>query len=247
MKIVLASALVAAVCAVSSAQVANPAQPLPNRTPIPAPVGIQAQMTPIGAELNNALLNLEQTAQQTAMDVGKLAIKKWKADSTYKEQSQHDVESIQNNVTATLPGLVSQIRSNPDNVAAMFKLYRNVDALWDVLRGLTESAGAFGAKSDYEMLENDVRSLSAARNALASQLDASATAQQTQINQLKAQVMQARAAAAAAVPPKKIIVDDNEKPKKAVKKTKKPAAKPKTEQTAPQTQAPKQQTPATKQ
>jgi hypothetical protein len=211
------------------AQVANPAQPMPSRTA--APMSAPAQMSPVGAELNFVLSQLEQTTQQTANDVGRLTIKKWKTESQYKEQSQHDVDSIQRNVTGTLPGLVSQVRSAPDNVAALFKLYRNVDALWDVLRGLTESAGAFGQKAEYQALEADAGNLSTVRSTLANQLDNIASAQQSEMARLKTQL--ARAAAAPPAPPKKIVVDDNEPAKKPVRKKKAAVAKPNTEQPAP--------------
>lgn len=210
-------------CAVAEAQVANPAQPMPSRAA--APVTAPAQMTPVGAELNFVLSQLERTAQQTANDVGKLTIRKWKTDSQYKEQSQHDADSIQANVTGTLPTLMTQARSTPDNVAVLFKLYRNVDALWDVLRGLTESAGAFGPKNEYQMLESDAGNLASVRTTLAGQMDVIASAQQSEISRLKTQLAQA-AAAAPAPPPKKIIVDDNAPAKKPAKKKKPAAAKP---------------------
>ena len=203
------------------AQVANP---VPSRPSAPSQVGAPAQMTPVGLELNNALGQLERTAQQTAGHVSRLSIKKWKTDSAYKQQSQHDADTISNNVNGMLAQLVAQVRSNPDSVATMFKLYRNVDALYDVLKTLAESAGAFGPKDEFELLRNDAQNLQQARSTLASQLDAVAVNKEAELSQLRSQVAQARAAAASA-PPKKVVVDDNEPPKKTVKK-KKTAAKP---------------------
>lgn len=199
----------------AQAQVANP-QPMPSRN---APVSAPTQMTPIGVELNSTLSQLEQAAQQMATDVSRLNIKKWKTDSRYKEQSQHDADSIQSNVTGSLTGLLSQVRANPANVASMFKLYRNVDALYDVSRTLAESAGAFGPKDDYELLANDVSRLGSARGSLATQLDNIASAKENEIHQLRIIVAQAQAAKAAE-PPKKIVVDDTEPVKKPVRKKK---------------------------
>jgi hypothetical protein len=235
----LISIVVLAVSSVgATAQVANPAQPMPSRSPSVAPVAAPSQMRPVGAELNFLLSQLEQTTQQTASDVTRLTIKKWKTDSQYKEQSQHDADSIQSNVTGTLPALVSQVRNSPDNLASLFKLYRNVDALWDVLRSLTESAGAFGQKGEYQTLENDARNLASVRSSLANQLDTIASAQQSEISRLRTLV--AQASAAPPPPPKKIVVDDNEPPKKPVRKKKaaSAAAKPKTDAQA--AQPPKQ-------
>jgi hypothetical protein len=203
---------------------AQVAEPIPSRPATSSPVGAPAQMTRLGAELNYALGQLEQAAQQTSNDVGQLSIKKWKTDSAYKQQSQHDAATIQENVRGMLAQLLAQVRSNPDNVATVFKLYRNVDALYDVVKTLAESAGAFGPKDEFEMMRNDAQSLQQARNTLAGQLDALAVNKEAELSQLRIQVAQARAAAAAA-PPKKIIVDDNEPTKKKVVKKKKPAAK----------------------
>jgi uncharacterized protein YbcI len=225
------------------AQVANPAQPMPSRPGAATPVGAPAQMTPVGVELNNALGQLERAAQQTSNDVGRLSIKKWKTDSAYKQSSQHDAETIQGNVNGLLAQLLSQVRSNPDSVAIVFKLYRNVDALYDVLKTLAESAGAFGPKNEFVALSSDAQNLQQARATLAAQLDALAVNKEAELSQLRTMVAQARAAAAAA-PPKKIVVDDNEPPKKAVKKKKAvpkpPAAQSSAQQSQGQNAPPKQ-------
>lgn len=242
MKTFVLIAFLSGACAV--AQVANPAQPMPSRPHAATPVGAPAQMTPIGVELNNALGQLERAAQQTANDVGRLSIKKWKTDSAYKQSSQHDADTIQGNVNGQLAQLLTQVRSNPDNVATVFKLYRNVDALYDVLKTLAESAGAFGSKNEFDALSSDAQSLQQARATLASQLDALAVNKEAELSQLKMQVAQARAAAVAATPPKKIVVDDNEPPKKTVKKKKAvpkpPAAQSSAQESQGQSTPPKQ-------
>lgn len=214
MKTIVVIAFLSGACA--WAQVATP---VPSRPPAPTQVGAPAQIAPVGVELNNALGQLERAAQQTASDVGQLSIKKWKTDSAYKQQSQHDAETIRNNVNGMLAQLVAQVRSDPDSVATMFRLYRNVDALYDVLKTLAESAGAFGPKDEFELLRNDAQNVQQARSTLASQMDAMAVNKEAELSQLRLQVAQARAASAAA-PPKKIVVDDNEPPKKTVKKKK---------------------------
>jgi hypothetical protein len=235
-------AFLSGACAVAGAQVANP-QPMPSRPAAATPVGAPPQMSPLGGELNNALAQLERAAQQTSSDVGRLSIKKWKTDSAYKQQSQHDAETIQRNVNGQLAQLMSQVRSNPDSVATVFKLYRNVDALYDVLKTLAESAGAFGPKSEFELLSSDAQNLQQARATLASQLDSLAVNKDAELSQLRTQVAQARAAAAAA-PPKKIVVDDNEAPKKTEKKKKAvpkpPAAAQQSNQSQSQAAPPKQ-------
>lgn len=205
---------------IAQAQVAQPAQPVPDRARVSSSTS-PASMVPVGPEMNAMLSQLERTTHNISMDVGSLSVRKWKLDSTAKDQVQHDISSVQSNISSTLPGLVSQIRSTPDNTPALFKLYRNVDALLEVVRGITESAGAFGPKSEFDTLQSDSQNLASVRSSLATQIDQVATAKEASITRMRAQLAQAQAAAAA--PSKKIIVDDNESPKKTVKK-KKPAS-----------------------
>jgi hypothetical protein len=232
MKTFIASALLLLTPVAVLAQVAQPA-PVPSR-PSGTPVTVPASMSPVGPEMSTMLSQLERTAQQISMDVGKLSVKKWKTESSLKEQAQHDINSVQTNVSGTLPLLLAQVRSAPDNTATLFKLYRNVDALLEVVRGLAESAGAFGPKSEFDSLQSDSQNLASVRGSLASQLDAIATAKESAIVRMKAQLAQGQANAA--TPSKKVIVDDNEPAKKTVKK-KKPA--PANTQSAP-VQPPKQ-------
>ena len=45
-----------------------------------------------------------------------------------------------------LPEIIGQLRNAPEAMPITFKLYRNLDALYDVLGGVVEGAGAFGSK-----------------------------------------------------------------------------------------------------
>ena len=209
------------VCLSLLAQVAKPTQPPPGHTS--SAVSVPASMAHVGPEMSAMLSQLERTAQQTTMDVGRLSIKKWRTDAKYKDQMQHDVTSVQTNATSTLPGIISEVRLTPDNTATLFKLYRNVDALLDVVRGLAESAGAFGPKSEYQDLQMDTQNLFSVRSNLASQLEAIAIAKESQMAQMRTQLAQTQAAGTPESAPKKIIVDDNEPPKHTVKRKKAPA------------------------
>jgi hypothetical protein len=128
---------------------------------------------------------------------------------------------VQRNLTAALPAIVQQVRANPGSVGVTFKLYRNLNALYDVMSSLTESAGAFGSNEEYRALSSDTASLDHLRRSLAERVEAMATYRDNEVAQLQERARLA-AAAAAAAPPKKIVVDENEPAKKS---TKKPAAK----------------------
>lgn len=200
--------------------------------------GAAASMQPAGApDLSGNLAQLNQVVEQTRLDLARLRVDKWKTDSSSKRQAEANAESVQRNLTAALPAIVQQVRANPGSVAATFKLYRNLNALYDVMSSVTESAGAFGSKEEFQALANDTANLDSLRRSLADKVDAMASARDSEVAQLQARARQA-AAAAAAAPPKKIVVDENEsekKPKKSTSTKKKPAAA-STQQTPPKPQ-----------
>ena len=170
---------------------------------------------------------LQQAASQTNLDLGHMRIEKWKADNGSKQQAQANADSIQRNLTAALPGLISDVRSAPQDIGAEFRLYRNLDALYDVLASLTESTGAFGSKSDFDTLAQQLSIFDSVRHNLGNSLEALATSTESEVVQLRAQVRTMQQVAAPAPPPKKVVVDDNEPAKKTAHK-KKPATKPAT-------------------
>jgi hypothetical protein len=188
------------------------------------PSGMTAPQ-PALTELNPLLTQVEQSARAMNLEISRLRIEKWKADATTKRRSQEKADSISRNLTAALPAIVDQVRANPHSLAATFKLYRNLDALYDVFSSLTESAGAFGPKSEYQELAGSAANLDKIRRNFGDKLESLAANSDTEIVRLRTEIAQAKAAPPP--PPKKIIVDDEEKPKKPVKKsTKKPAPAP---------------------
>jgi len=166
---------------------------------------------------------LQSAAAQATLDLGHLRIDKWKTDAESKRQAQANADSVRRNLTSALPGLIDAVRSAPQDLSAEFKLYRNLNALYDVFISLTESAGAFGPKSDYEALTQQLETIDSVRRSLGDAVEHLTSSTQSELTQLRAQVRTHQQAAAAA-PPKKVVVDDTEPPKKTVHKKKKPAA-----------------------
>jgi hypothetical protein len=203
----------------AAAQVSAP-PPNPSGSPgAPAYAG-SAQPSGNVSDASASYGQLNQLVQNSRVDLARLRIDKWKTDSGTKRQAESNSESIQRNLTAALPTIVQQARSNPASVAATFKLYRNLNALYDVMSTLTESAGAFGSKEEYQALANDTANLDTLRRSLADQVERMAIARDNEVSQLQARARQTAASPAAAAP-KKIVVDDSEPAKKS---TKKPAA-----------------------
>jgi hypothetical protein len=130
------------------------------------------------------------------------------------------------------------LQSSPEDLSATFKLYRNLDALYDVFGSVAESAGAFGSKDDFQALSNDLNAIERSRRSLGERLENLTASKEAELAQLRTQVKTLQAAPPQ--PPKKIVVDDNEPPKKPVAK-KKPVPKP-PKPTPPAQQAPAQPT-----
>jgi hypothetical protein len=190
----------------------------------PAPAGNAGAPAVTNAPDVTGLLNkIEQETKGLDADVGKLRIEKWKADSASKYQATESAASIQRNISNALPGLIADVRSNPQSLAANFKLYRNLNALHEVVASLAESAGAFGKREEYEMVAPHLAALDDDRRAFADSL-VQMTAAADQRIAAADQAARAAAAAAAQQPPKKIIVDDTEPAPTAQKK--KPKKKP---------------------
>jgi len=165
---------------------------------------------------------LQSAAAQATLDLGHLRIDKWKTDAESKRQAQANADSVRRNLTSALPGLIDAVRSAPQDLSAEFKLYRNLNALYDVFISLTESAGAFGPKSDYEALTQQLETIDSVRRSLGDAVEHLTSSTQSELTQLRAQVRTYQQAAAAS--PKKVVVDDTEPPKKTAHKKKKPAA-----------------------
>jgi flagellar hook-basal body complex protein FliE len=188
------------------------------------------------SELNQILGSLNQASQSTQNDLSRLRIEKWKTDGNTKRQTQSDTESILKNLQNALPGILSQLQNSPENLAITFKTYRNLDALYDVLTSIVESAGAFGGKEEFQALNNDLNSIDNSRHAVADRMDKLATAKENEIGQLRAALQEARPA----IPPKKTVVDDTEPAPKKTPARKKPAPKPKSTQPTPSNAPPSQ-------
>jgi len=180
-------------------------------------------------QLNGMIAQLESTSKTTQADLVKLRIERWKADNASKKQSLSNVDSIQRNLQGALPAILAQLRAAPEDLSSTFRLYRNLDALYDVLGSVVEGAGAFGSKDDMQALSNDLNAFETTRKQLAERIESLSTAKESEITRLRADL---KAAQAVASPPAKTVVDDTEPVKKPVVK-KKPAAKPGT--TAPGT------------
>jgi hypothetical protein len=214
--------LAAALAWPAAAQVGTPAS---SSTATARPVAA-ASATPVTGpgSVSPLLTQVQAAARTTTADVSLLNIRRWKVANDAKHDAETKAESIQRNLTVAMPTIVSQVQAAPNDFAANFKLYRNLDVLYDVLASLAESAGAFGPRNEFDPLAADLNRIDQARRALGNRLEALASAKDAEIARLQGQVKTARTAASAQ--PKKVIVDDDDKKpaKKTGAKKKPPAA-----------------------
>ncbi len=206
--------LLAALASAQTAPTLAQTAPASSASVAPAPVPYSSVN-----ELNLLLSQVERVSQSTQADFARLRIEKWKTDANTKRTTEEDVGSIQRNLQSALPEIVTQLRSSPEDLATSFKLYRNLDALYDVFGSVVESAGAFGPRDDFQSLQEDLAQLERARRSLADRMETLATAKESELTRLRTQVRTLQAAQQPPLPPpKKVVVDDTEAPKKPVKK-----------------------------
>ena len=213
--------------------------------------GAPAQGQPVSyasvTELNGLLGQLESGSKNAQGDLAKVRVDRWKTDGSYKKQILANVESIQRNLQSALPEMIGKLRATPEDVPATFRLYRNLDALYDVMGSVVESVGAFGGKDEFQALSNDLNAFEGTRKQIAERIESLSSAKEAEITRLRTELKTAQAAKPVA-PPQKTVVDDTAPAKKPPAK-KKPVAKPTTPPaTKPQTPAtqtpPAQQAPA---
>jgi len=172
-----------------------------------------------GADLNVIIADIQKVALSANGNLGRLRIDKWKTDGSQKQQMQSVAESLQRNINNAIPGLISDVQADPTSVAKTFKLYHNMNVVYEFLSSLAEATGAFGKKEEYEPLAGDAATLDNVRQSLSAYVERTATT-------LDAQLKRAASAQQTAVSqqPKKIIVEDDTPPKTKKTTRKKPPA-----------------------
>jgi len=172
----------------------------------------------VGVIVQPALQDIQQT-------IGSLNTGRWKAPNEVKAAADRNISSIQRDLVETLPNLIGQADAAAGSVPPAFAVYRNVDALYDVLLRVNQTAMLAAPDNDASAVAAALERLESARKQLGDAIAASAQDREVQIVHLQAAVK----AAAAAVPPpqeKTTVVDDGPQAKPAVKRKRKAAPKP---------------------
>lgn len=156
--------------------------------------------TKVSVILQPALQDVEHT-------VGSLNTGRWKARSDVKGSTDRYLASIQRDLEETLPNLVTQADAKAGSIPPLFAVYRNVDALYDVLLRVDQIAMTAAPENEVSALESALEHLESARKQLGDEIAASAQDREAQIVRLQTAIT-AAAAAAPAAPAKPSIVDD---------------------------------------
>src|SRR5271157_4122394 len=174
----------------------KPAAPVPPpATASEAPASDTSTST---STITSDLDRLQAAASQVAADIGRLRIEKWKANGDAKNAAQADASSVQRNLTLALPGLIDAVRSTPGNVNAEFKLYRNLNALYDVFGSLTEASRVSGRKGEYDALSQQLQVIGSVRRKLGEDLEQLTATQERELDQMRIQIKDQKEQLAAA-------------------------------------------------
>jgi hypothetical protein len=197
-----------------TSQPAPASQAAPDATPA-APAASQPAAFAIG-DLRPVLANVKTA-------ISNLNVPRWKASNEIRTTTQQDVASIQHDLDDILPGLLTQAEAPPQNgqpaLQPFFAVFRNLDALYDVLLRVSGTAAFAGTPGDAENTEDARAGLEQGRAKLGTWLLQSIGSQDAQVARLLAAPPPPPAAPPA---PAKVVVDDGPTPAPKAKK-KKPA------------------------
>ena len=131
---------------------------------------------------------LQTASSQAAETIGRLNIGKWKASSEAKSAAQADANSVQRNLTSAMPGMIAAVRAAPNLLNAEFKLYRNLNALYEVFGTVVDATRLYGSRADFDALSQQMRTFESVRRKLAEGLEQLTADTQRNLDQLRTQI-----------------------------------------------------------
>jgi len=174
------------------AQDSSAAQPQPESAPVPAPATASSLLQPSLDQLRQSLSGLR--------------LDKWKAPGPLREETNGNIGSITRDLDGTLPGLLMTADAAPRVVSKNLPVFRNVDALYDVLLRIVQTADLAAPDGEKQTLHAALSSLDSARRTLGDAIETAAVDSEQQLGQA-----QHRAAMQAALPPTTNVVTDTGK------------------------------------
>lgn len=203
-------------CAIAPISLAIPSAWSQAANPVTSPQ--ETQTIPKSSDVLSAALN------QVSQALGNMNVSRWKAPGEVRGAAQQNAESIQRDLHDTLPGLLAQADAAPGSVTAIFPVYRNIDALYDVLLRISQSANLAAPREEAANIDSALSQLESARKNLGNAVFSAAKAREDEVVKLHTLIAQNAAAARQAPPPKTTVIDDGPvKTSSARRHKKKPA------------------------
>ena len=177
-----------------------------------APAAAAAQQTG-RIDLNAVLNELQRVSSATNADIANIRFDRWGAGwklwkghgGQKKDDMEHIAASLQKNLTDAIPGLIHDVQAARGSISTSFKLYHDVDVVYDYLGRLADAAEANGKKEEYQPLSEDVAAFESVRQKLSTYIEQAAVAIESTG---KLPAMNSPAAGGSHHLPKKIVVDD---------------------------------------
>jgi hypothetical protein len=191
---------------------------------------MQATNSPTTARAIPPSVTLQPSLDVLKQALSQMSIDKWKASTAIRTEADGNLRSIQRDVQTTLPSLLAAADAAPDSVAKTLPVFRNIDALYDVMLRLDAAGRLSAPKDQISALDQALAGLSDVRRTLGDQVQANAETQETRVSRLQAQLRAVpppqQAAPVACTPPTPA------KKKRVIKPTAKPTSPPANSQTA---------------
>jgi hypothetical protein len=171
---------------------------------------------------------LASATLQPSLDIlrqalSQMAIDKWKASPAIRDEADSNLRSVQHDLQSTLPTLLTTADAEPASAAKALPVYRNVEALYDVMLRL-DAAGRLAAPAgQISALDQALASLSDVRHTLGDQVQMDAEAQEARATHLQTALNAVPPLPAASAP-----VPCTPTPPVRKKRVTKPASKPTT-------------------
>ena len=167
-----------------------------------------AQTPPPPASSITASSILSSALDHLRQSLSAVRLEKWKAPGAVRQETNSNMGSIARDLDGTLPGLLATADAAPGVVSKNLPVFRNVDALYDVLLRIVETAELAAPEADTNTLHGALAALDDARRTLGDAMESSAAAQEQQLGSLREKLR----AQADAAPPSTTVVEDGSKP-----------------------------------
>jgi len=126
----------------------------------------------IRRDLNTSLADLERVTAATNSDIANFSEssesrwKMWQKLNSRKHDEKQMAAAIQRNLTNAMPVLIRDVQGSRGSVSTTFKLYNNLNIVYETLDSLVETGDRDGKKRELGPLTNDLAAMGHVRQEL---------------------------------------------------------------------------------